>query len=328
MFRGSLEGSGRTTGPAGPASALSEWRETLVAAGATAIAYFLAAQLGLALLSQPSGVAVFWPASGLAAGIMIVSGRRAYPGIVIGVVLGTFAANLLSDRTLLTSLLNGFCNATEAALMAWLLERWCGRPFGFSDFHRVAGFVAAGGLATATSALGGATTMTLLHSAPSFSETWRTWFLSDAVGVVVVAPLVIGLSHALRKRPSRGELFEAAGLLALLAFTSVHTVAHAADSWLSFCLGGIVLPLLLWLIVRCPQMCAIAGAFVVSITVMYAVTFGIGRFGDASVPIAERVQGAQVAVTMITMYTVILAALFAEGVGGKRISNKAGSVFN
>ena len=63
------------------AAALSGWRDTFGAAGAIAVVYFLAAQLGLALLSQPSGVAVFWPASGFAAGILIASDRRAYaPG--------------------------------------------------------------------------------------------------------------------------------------------------------------------------------------------------------------------------------------------------------
>jgi integral membrane sensor domain MASE1 len=69
-------------------------------AGALAIAYFLIAQLGLFLLAQPSDVAVFWPASGFAAGYLIISGRRAYPALVIGVVVGTAAANLLSDRSL------------------------------------------------------------------------------------------------------------------------------------------------------------------------------------------------------------------------------------
>src|SRR5262245_23008061 len=95
---------------------------TLGAAAGIAVAYFLAAQLGLALISQPSGVAAFWPASGLAVGFLMISGRRAYPALVIGVVIGTLAANLLSDRSLLTATFKGLCNAGEAVLAAWLLE--------------------------------------------------------------------------------------------------------------------------------------------------------------------------------------------------------------
>ena len=39
-------------------------------AAAVGVGYFFGAQLSLALLTTPGGVAVFWPASGLAAGTM------------------------------------------------------------------------------------------------------------------------------------------------------------------------------------------------------------------------------------------------------------------
>src|SRR5262249_9505492 len=135
------------------------------AAGAVAMTYFLSARLGLVLLSDPSDVAVFWPASGIAAGILIASGRRALPALAICVVIGTVAAHVMSDRSFLAALCKGFCNTGEAVLAVWLLDRWFARPFQFADLRRVAGFLAAAALATATSAVGGAATMTLLHTA-------------------------------------------------------------------------------------------------------------------------------------------------------------------
>jgi integral membrane sensor domain MASE1 len=89
------------------------------------------------LRAAPSDVALFWPASGVAAGLLIALGRRARPAVVIGVVVGTIAANVLSDRTLATSTLKAFCNAGETVLMAWLLERWFGPHFTFGDLYRV-----------------------------------------------------------------------------------------------------------------------------------------------------------------------------------------------
>ena len=65
-----------------------------------AIAYFLAARLGLHLLTEFEGVAVFWPASGIAAGVLIALGRTARAPVAIGVVAATIAANLLGDRNL------------------------------------------------------------------------------------------------------------------------------------------------------------------------------------------------------------------------------------
>jgi PAS domain S-box-containing protein len=287
---------------------------TLGAAVAVAVVYFLAARLGLALLSAPSDVAVFWPASGIAVGILIALGRRAVPALVIGVVVGTVAANLMSDRSLWTSIFKGFCNAGEAVLTAWLLERWFGWPFSFGDLRRVAGFVAAAGLATAASAGGGDATMTLLNTntrAP-FWEVWRTWFLSDGVGIVVVAPFVIGLGQVWREPPSRREWVEGVGVLALLALAGLYAIGQPSESWLSFNPGIVVLPPLLWLTARCSPVFAIAGAFAASMMVICATIYGIGRFGDVAVTITERVKGAQAVIGTGTIFTLVLLTLFIQ----------------
>jgi PAS domain S-box-containing protein len=281
-------------------------------AGVLATVYFLTAQLGLLLLAQPSDVAVFWPASGIAAGFLIVSGRRAYSALVVGVVIGTATANLLGDRSFVTSMLNGFCNAGEALLVAWLLDRWFGPAFGFGDLRRVLGFFAAAGLAASASALGGAATMTMFHTSAPFWEVWRTWFLSDGVGIVVVAPFVVALGELWRESPRRGELIEGGAVLGLLVLTSMFILSHPATSWVSFSPGALVLPILLWLAARCHPTLTIAGAFVVSSAVICATIFGLGRFGDATIPVLERVKGAQVAATMVTAYTLVLGALFTE----------------
>jgi integral membrane sensor domain MASE1 len=211
-------------------------------AACIATAYFLAARVGLALQAQPSDVAVFWPASGLAAGILIVAGRRACAALVVGVVVGTVAANLLGDRSLLTSILKGLCNAGEAVLVAWLIGRWFGPQFSWDGVRRVVGFLAAAGLAAAASGVGGAATMTLLHTSAPFSDVWRDWFLSDGLGIVAVAPLVIGLSELWRQPPARYEAIEGLGALALLSVVSIYVVSQPTESWLSFSPGAAVLP--------------------------------------------------------------------------------------
>src|SRR5262249_50807125 len=160
------------------------------------VVFFLVARLGLALSARPSGVLAFCPVTGIAAGILIVFGRRARPALVIGLVTGAVAARLMSDRGLIPSMLRSVCSAGEAVLVAWLLERWFGRGFAFSDLPRVAGFLAVAGVAAAASAAGGAATTILLDPAAPFWDVWRVWFLSNGIGIVVVAPLVIELARA------------------------------------------------------------------------------------------------------------------------------------
>jgi PAS domain S-box-containing protein len=55
-----------------------------------------------------------------------------------------------------------------------------------------------------------------------------------------------------------------------------------------------------------------AGVSVVSILIICATTFGIGRYGDVAIPMIERVKGAQSIVATGTIFILILVALFAE----------------
>ena len=291
--------------------AVSGWMAVVGGAIAVGVVYFLTARLGLALLAS-SDVAVFWPAAGVAAGILITLGRPALPALFIGVVAATVAANMLSDRNLLTALLKGFCNAGEPVLAAWLLKRWVSQPFTLGSLRRVLDFLAAAAVAAAASAVAGAIIMTSLHTAAPFLSVWLAWFLSDGLGIVIVAPLLIACGELRFNRPSRNQLVEGVGVLALLALTTVYVRSYPSESWVSVNPGVFTLPLLLWLAARCPPIFPIAGAFAISLSAIFAVTFSTGRLGDASVPLMARVLGVQSTAVMVTLYTLVLIALFAE----------------
>jgi PAS domain S-box-containing protein len=273
--------------------------------------YFLTTLLGLALFSQPFDAIPFWPASGIAAGILSVANRRHYPPLLLGVVAGALAANLVTDRSLFGSIGSGIANAGEALLVAWLLKRWFGEAFAFSDLSRIAGFLAAAAIAAAVSAIVGTASLSLRHAEAPLVDIWCAWFLSGTLGIIVVAPLVIELARAWRAPPPVRETIEGLAVLALLALVSTYVYAQP-PSWISFNPHAFTLPLLLWLAARCPPPLAIAGAFVVSISAICTTILGIGQLTGPVMPITERVHGVQTTVLMTTLYTLVLVALFAD----------------
>jgi PAS domain S-box-containing protein len=277
-----------------------------------AIAYFLGARLGLALLSELEGVAVFWPASGIAVGILVARGPSARVPVAIGVIAATLAANLLSDRSLWTSIAKSPCNAGEALLTAWLVERWFGRPFELDSLHRTMGFFVAATLGAATAAVGGAIGMRSFHTTAPMLDIWRVWFLSDGLGIVTTAPLLIGLASAAHSLPPRRELIEGAVALAALAVTTSYIFTLPPGSWVTVVPVLLLFPLLLWVAARCRWVFAAAAAFVVTIAHVWATTFGLGYFGDASMPAVGRVHAAQAEIFVTTLCALVLAALFAE----------------
>src|SRR5262245_45648475 len=174
------------------------WIGKVAVAVAMGIAYFLAARLGLALLSELEDVAVFWPASGVAAGVLIARGPSARGPVAIGVIVATVVANLMSDRSLSAALATSLCNAGEAALTAWLVERWFGPRFALDSLHRTMGFLVAATLGSAAAAAGGAVAMQLFHTTAPLPDIWRTWFLASTLGILTIAPLLIELAHTVR----------------------------------------------------------------------------------------------------------------------------------
>ena len=123
---------------------LPPWASWLALAVVVGVAYFLAARLSLALLTKPEGVAVFWPAAGVAAGVLIALGPRARWPVVAGTMAATIVANLFGDRNLWGAMLFAACNAGEAVLAAWLIERVYGTGFRLSQLRNVLGLFANG----------------------------------------------------------------------------------------------------------------------------------------------------------------------------------------
>jgi PAS domain S-box-containing protein len=275
---------------------------------AVGFAYFLAARLSLAL-TMPDGVAAFWPAAGIAAGIMIALRSAARTPVAVGVMAGTILANLTGDQGLPASIVFAMCSAGEATLIAWLIERHHGPRFSPDSLPRVLGFFLATGLATAASGAGGAAGFALFSEAP-YLTTWLHWFTSNAIGVVVVAPLVIGIVRALQDRPGLRELAEGACILGVLAVVaSVFAVGWSTDYWFTILPPAIFLPLLIWPAARCPPVFAAGAVFILGLLIVWTVTHGAG---DTSVPLSNRLFAAQSALFAVSTCTLVIAALFAE----------------
>ena len=274
--------------------------------------YILSAKLSLSLLT-PTGVAVFWPAAGVAAGVLIAFGPRARWGVIIGTMAATIVANLLGDRNLWSSIVFALCNAGEAVLTAWLIERYFGSPFSLDRLSHVLGLLGAAIVATAVSGIGGTLGFALFHDASaSIFATWQEWFASDALGIVTIAPLVIGLASAAREPPAQSETIEGFIALASLIVMSVIVIALPPKPWTTVVPIALLFPVLLWIAARCQPVFAAAAAFIVTLAIVWTTTIGVGHFGDPGVPMADRVLAARAGILAVALCAYVLAALFAE----------------
>ena len=188
---------------------------------AVGLAYFLAARFGLTLRTKLEGMAIFWPAAGIAVGALIVLGPGARLPVAVAVAVATITSNLLIARNPGLAIIFGLVNAGQALLTVWLIERRFGNEFKLESVLQVLGFLVATAVGAALAALCAAVAISLVQSAVSTLNVWHLWFASCSLGTVTVAPLLIGLGAVMRAPSPRHEMTEGAVGLATLAVMSV-----------------------------------------------------------------------------------------------------------
>lgn len=285
----------------------------LLATLAVSLIYFVAARLSLLLLEPVDGVAVFWPAAGVASGILIAIGTAARWPVVTGVAIATIAANLLGDRNIGSSLLFAGANAGEALIVAGLIQRFFGSPFELDELRKVLALFAATIAGTSLSGVAGTIGFVGFYgSSASPPVVWLHWFLSDALGTVAVAPLAIGLAALRRDFPPQREIAEGGLALAVICIVCALLILLPNQPWTVVLAAGALCPLLLWTASRLRPAFTALATFICAITIVWATIFAIGIFGDLRLSVEQRVLAAQATILAISLGALVLAALFSE----------------
>ena len=187
--------------------------------------YFLGAMLGLYLETGYGGVTPIWPPAGLAVSVMLLSGTRYWPMVLVGETL----VALHLGQPLAAGIIGGAAQILEAFLALLLLGRHGGRQ------------IVSSGLSVLRFALFGAILPPLLSAAIGAASLWSlghlaggevlsgfvTWWLGDAVGILVLTPMLIG--GATRPVPRRGFLLGCLVFTILLAVLCVSIVVFGSE---------------------------------------------------------------------------------------------------
>jgi PAS domain S-box-containing protein len=116
----------------------------------------------------------------------------------------------------------------------------------------------------------------------------------------------------MREPPPRGEIIEGIAALAVLVGMTAAILALPLAQWQTMGLAALVFPVLLWIAARYQPVFAAAAAFAHGLTIVWAITFRVGNFGDAALPLSDRIVIAQTSIVAVALCAYVLAALFAE----------------
>ncbi|MFG2606311.1 MASE1 domain-containing protein [Streptomyces sp. NPDC048514] len=269
---------------------------------AVAACYYAAGRLGLLRELSVDGAVVtpIYPPTGVAVAALLILGLRCWPGIALGSLL--VVLSLTSFRPDVLVILFG---STAAPVCAAVLLRRAGFR---SDLSRLRDgvalvFLAALAAMLISSTLGvGVLVLTDRLAWHSFWSVWLAWWVGDAMGVLIVTPLLL-LLHEARWPPPLGRWKEATSL-AVITCCLVPLAVYTSISLLF-----LVYPLVIWAALRFQLVGSVLCALLTSVVATVAATDGAGSFsglGRIEVMVKLQAFNGALALTALLLSAVII----------------------
>ncbi|MFJ6567901.1 MASE1 domain-containing protein [Streptomyces sp. NPDC091292] len=254
-----------------PTQLSSRTARTVLEIIAVAACYYAGGRLGLlkSLVVEESVVSPIWPPTGIALAALLVLGLRCWPGIAIGAFLV-----IISISPLQLNILGFMIGNTLAPICSYLLLRAAGFRKEMDRLRDGMALVFLGALVgMLISALAGVGVLYITGKieAEDFWAVWSAWWAGDAMGVLVVTPVLLLLTHARWPRSTArwGEV------LALVVCTVV-VAPFATRSSLG--LLFLAYPLLIWAALRFQLVGSTLSALFISVLAAVAAVDAVGPF--------------------------------------------------
>ncbi|MER6084601.1 MASE1 domain-containing protein [Streptomyces sp. NPDC001833] len=242
---------------------------------AVATCYFAAGRLGLLCRLTVEG-AVFtpiYPPTGVALACLLVLGLGCWPGVTLGALL-----LVLSIGPPGPDLLGILVGNTAGPVCAFVLLRRVGFRTDLSRLRDGLALVFLGALAAMlVSSTVDVVTLVLAGKldATHFWPIWLAWWVGDAMGVLLVTPVLLVLFET-RRPPSTARWKEALALVVVAAgLVPLATLSSLSALFLAY-------PLLVWVALRFRLAGSVLCALFTSVVAAVAATDGVGAFAHLS----------------------------------------------
>jgi integral membrane sensor domain MASE1/anti-sigma regulatory factor (Ser/Thr protein kinase) len=249
-------------------------RDIVVRLVVVAVAYYVAARVGLRLALVGQSVTPLWPPTGVAVVALLAWGRRMWPALLVA----AFAVNAPITPTYAAALLIAVGN-TLAPLAAVLLLRSVSFRSRLDRVRDAVALIVLGALVSMTiSATIGSLALVWANAdtAGGFAQTWLVWWTGDAMGVLIIAPFLWSVFSPPPPGFEKRSVFEVAAIA--VALTGACVLAFSSSNQVMF----VVLPVVGWTAWRFAQRGASIVALAVSVAATIAAVHDAGPFHGAT----------------------------------------------
>jgi signal transduction histidine kinase/integral membrane sensor domain MASE1 len=298
-----------------PARWTTFWNQTWLRALVLGGTYFLVARFANQFTFSPHPSAVIWLPSGLTLAFLLRTQPRGWPPLLAAIFLAELAAVLVHGFPIPVWTFGLWClaNSLRPLLAAWLIRRFVGTAVQLSHRWELAGLLLFGGLVSPLlSATLGSIGYTFSSVPNPFFTDWVHWWLSDGLGTILVAPLLLTWAPAtfrLKRLRHRVEL----GVLLSLTALGAHLIFGTPSSeGIRTSLAYISFPFILWGALRFGPPGAASTSLVVALLALWHTLLGQGPFGTLAASLQEKVYTLQMFLAILGLTALTLATVVSE----------------
>ena len=247
------------------------------------VAFYFGCELGLSLMATSNHIAMFFPANAIVLAALLLTHQRHWWAYLLVMVLVDIALSTGDGLFVHRVILFSAANLLEVLVAAIGLKFLIAGPPKFEKLQEMLIFLLMAVLVAPLASASVASAVTLFETPePNYWLFWRAWFLSDALGLLIVTPLIVlwfraGFSWLTSVTLNRvGEAMGLTLSLFVVCYFALGGTAGAVGNSPTLLYAPV--PFLLWAVLRFNQHGAHLAILVITIFSIGNAVNGLGPF--------------------------------------------------
>lgn len=250
-----------------------------------AIIYYLSAVFGYSLAFEGTTALPTWPPSGIAFALILLLGRKSWPGITIGALIANLMAywNMpdLPAHTIIgisSSIAIGY--TLEAILGNFLVKKWVNETRPFQTTKNAFRFLFITIFMAFIGSLIGSLSLLINGVVPlaAYFKTLLSLWVGNVVGILLFTPFILSVFKKHNVKFTKENILEIVLFTVASALLVYLLQTQDFDATFVRALPFLVLPFLLWLAFRFDLVVSISAVLLISVIAIYLTTQNVGPF--------------------------------------------------
>ncbi len=280
------------------------------------LGYFLCAKISVFFSVRASPFITFWLPVGFYLGVLLMTGYRRWPWVVIGALAGNFAFDLQLGTRFGLIVFFYLSNTLISLISALLIRRYIAFQPAISSLKELAGLLGLAGITgSGLGSLTGGVGLTIFDPQNSFMKSWGVAWADDAMAIMLLTPLMLSWCagpRLQRRMYQKPEKLPEAILLAIgLAAITWHVFSSGPAS-LATPYNFELVPLLLWSGLRFGPRGAAAATFALALMMAHFVSHRLNLQTEGMMETSQQVFLLQSIIIVAAVVAMVPAVVLEE----------------